>query len=100
MCQALSNEMWVEAQKEHELDIPYYHLIFTCPSKLNPLIYCNQKELYALFCAMSEMVQELLEDSAYLGGRPGFISILHGFQSFLPSAHPCAGDRGRIGPAA
>ena len=49
MCQALSNEMWVDAQNENVLDIDYYHLVFTCPSELNPLIYRNQKELYSLF---------------------------------------------------
>ena len=38
MCQALSNEMWVDAQNEHVLDIDYYHLVFTCPSELNSLI--------------------------------------------------------------
>lgn len=35
MCQALSNEMWVDAQNESVLDIDYYHLVFTCPSELN-----------------------------------------------------------------
>ena len=25
MCQALSNELWVDAQNEHVLDIDYYH---------------------------------------------------------------------------
>lgn len=37
MCQALANELWVDAQNEHVLDIDYYHLVFTCPSELNPL---------------------------------------------------------------
>lgn len=49
MCQALANELWVDAQNEHVLDIDYYHLVFTCPSELNTLIYCSQKELYPLF---------------------------------------------------
>lgn len=49
MCQALSNELWVDAQNENVLDIDYYHMVFTCPSELNALIYCNQKELYSLF---------------------------------------------------
>lgn len=49
MCQALANELWGDAQNEHVLDSDYYHLVFTCLSELNVLIYCNQKELYPLF---------------------------------------------------
>lgn len=78
MCQALANELWVDAQNEHVLDIDYYHLVFTCPSELNPLIYCNQKELYSLFFhAVAETIQELSEDPSHMGGTPGFISIMH-----------------------
>ena len=88
MCQALSNELWVDAQNEHVLDIDYYHLVFTCPSELNPLIYCNQKELYGLFFhAAAGTVMELAGDLAHLGGMPGFISILHTWGSNL-SYHP------------
>ena len=78
MCQALSNELWVDAQNEHVLDIDYYHLVFTCPSELNALIYCNQKELYSLFFhAVAETVMGLSKDPAHMGGTPGFISIMH-----------------------
>ena len=88
MCQALSNELWVDAQNEHVLDIAYYHLVFTCPSELNPLLYYNQKELYTLFFhAVAETIQELSEDPAHMGGTPGFISIMHTWGSNL-SYHP------------
>ena len=88
MCQALANELWVDAQNEHVLDIDYYHLVFTCPSELNPLIYCNQKELYCLFFqAAAETIRELSEDPAHMGGTPGFISIMHTWSSNL-SYHP------------
>lgn len=88
MCQAFSNEMWVDAQNESVLDIDHYHLVFTCPSELNPLIYCNQKELYALFFrAAAETILELSGNPAHLGGTPGFISIMHTWGSTL-SYHP------------
>lgn len=88
MCQALANELWVDAQNEHVLDIDYYHLVFTCPSELNPLIYCNQKELYSLFFhAVAETIRELSEDPSHMGGTPGFISIMHTWASNL-SYHP------------
>ena len=96
MCQALANELWVDAQNEHVLDIDYYHLVFTCPSELNPLIYCNQKELYSLFFhAVAETIQELSEDPSHMGGTPGFISIMHTWASNL-SYHPHFKGTGRL----
>lgn len=88
MCQALSNELWIDAQNEHVLDIDYYHIVFTCPSELNPLIYCNQKEMYSLFFhTVAETVMELSGNPAHLGGTPGFISVMHTWSSDL-SYHP------------
>ena len=84
MCQALSNELWIDAQNEHVLDTDYYHIVFTCPSELNPLIYCNQKELYSLFFhTVAETVLELSANPAHLGGTPGFISVMHTWSSNL-----------------
>ena len=88
MCQAIANELWIDAQNEHVLDIDYYHLVFTVPSELNALLYCNQKELYALFFqSVSDTVMELSKDTAHMGGTPGFISIMHTWGSNL-SYHP------------
>lgn len=88
MCQAISNELWIDAQNEHVLDIDYYHLVFTIPSELNALIYCNQKELYSLFFqSVSDTVMELSKDAAHMGSTPGFISIMHTWGSNL-SYHP------------
>jgi len=88
MCQALSNELWIDAQREGVLDIDYYHLVFTCPTELNPLIYANQRELYSLFFhAAADTVMERSRNPAHLGGTPGFISIMHTWGSNL-SCHP------------
>lgn len=88
MCQALSNELWIDAQNEYVLDIDYYHIVFTCPSELYPLIYSNQKELYSLFYhAAAETLFDLCADPAHLGGVPGFISIMHTWSSNL-GYHP------------
>lgn len=77
MCQELPKERWLDARRESLLEAPYYHLIVTLPHELNPICYCNQKELYALFFqSASEAVMELASDSQYLGAKPGFISIL------------------------
>jgi len=82
MCQELPKEKWLDAQREDLLDAPYYHLVVTLPHELNPIIYCNQKELYGLlFRSASETVLELASDQKYLGAKPGFISLLHTWSS-------------------
>ena len=39
MCQEFPKEKWIDAQKENVLDAPYYHVVFTVPEELNPIIY-------------------------------------------------------------
>lgn len=41
MCQAVPKEMWMDARREDVLDAPYFHLVFTVPDILNPVIYSN-----------------------------------------------------------
>ena len=60
------------------IDSPYFHVVFTLPHELNPLLYCNQKLLYSLFhkCC-SQTLLELCKDKKYLGATPGIIQVLH-----------------------
>ena len=77
-CQAVLKEVWVDKRREEVIDAPYFHVVFTLPHELNPLIYCNQKLLYGLLhrcCA--ETLLELSSDKKYLGATPGIIQVLH-----------------------
>ena len=77
-CQAVLKEVWVDARRAEVIDAPYFHVVFTLPHELDPLIYCNQKLLYGLFhrcCA--ETLLELSADKKYLGALPGVIQVLH-----------------------
>jgi len=47
-CQKLNGAQWLEQQVEHLLPIPYFHVVFTLPHELNPLIRHNQASLYGL----------------------------------------------------
>ena len=77
-CQAVLKEVWVDKRRAEVIDSPYFHVVFTLPHELNPLIYCNQKLLYGLFhkCC-SETLLELAADKKYLGAVPGIIQVLH-----------------------
>ena len=43
MCQEFPKEKWVDARREDVLEAPYFHVVFTVPEELNPVIYSNQK---------------------------------------------------------
>jgi len=47
-CQGEKAAQWLENQQECLLPIPYFHLVFTLPHLLNPLVLQNQKLLYDL----------------------------------------------------
>lgn len=77
-CQAVKKEIWVDKRRAEVVDSPYFHVVFTLPHELNPLVYCNQKLLYGFFhrcCA--ETLLELSADKKHLGARPGIIQVLH-----------------------
>ena len=77
-CQAVLTEVWVDKRRSEVIDTPYFHVVFTLPHQLNPLIYCNQKLLYGLLhrcCA--ETLLELSADKKWLGATPGIIQVLH-----------------------
>lgn len=44
-CQAMLKELWIDARKAEVIDSPYFHVVFTLPAELNPLLYCNQSLL-------------------------------------------------------
>lgn len=77
-CQAVLKEVWVDKRKSEVIDAPYFHIVFTVPHELNPLIYCNQKLLYDLLhkCA-SQTILELSANRKHLGATPGIIQVLH-----------------------
>lgn len=77
-CQAVNKEIWADKRRAEVIDSPYFHVVFTLPHELNPLIYCNQKLLYGLLhrcCA--ETLLELSSDKKWLGATPGIIQVLH-----------------------
>ena len=77
-CQILQKEKWIEARNEELLPIQYFHVVFTIPSQLNPLVIMNQKVMYDLmFRSVSETLVELSDNPKHLGARIGFMSVLH-----------------------
>ncbi len=76
------------ARKKDLLPVVYFHLVFTIPDLLNPLVLVNQKVLYdMLFRAASETLLQLGKDPRHLGGNTGMMAILHTWSQTLMD-HP------------
>ena len=77
-CQFLKKEKWLEERKEDLLPVPHFHVVFTIPAILKPIALRNKRVLYnILFRSVSETLFELAGDPKHLGGKIGFISVLH-----------------------
>ena len=87
-CQGLVKEKWIDKRKSEVIDAPYFHVVFTVPKELNPLIYANKRLLYSLlYKASADTLMELAQDEKYLNASIGFMSILHTWGQSL-SFHP------------
>ena len=98
-CQAPLEKKWVmERNSELVSGIAYYHVIFTLPHELNPLILANQKTLYdLLFSSAADTLITLCRDKKFMGATPGIVSVLHtwGQQlTFHPHLHVCVSGGG------
>lgn len=87
-CQAIPREVWIDSRKAEVFDAAYFHVVFTLPAELNPLIYANQDLIYSLMHkCVSQTLLQLSLDKRYLGATPGIIQILHTWGQNL-SYHP------------
>ncbi len=78
LCQGVNKAVWVDKRAQDILNAPYFHIVFTVPKELQPLIYQNQKLLYDLmYKATAQTLAELAWDDKYLGAQIGFFSLLH-----------------------
>jgi hypothetical protein len=81
-CQKLQSAQWLDRQIEHVLPIPYFHVVFTLPHVLNPLIHHNQKALYnLLFASASATLLEFGRNN--LQATLGITAVLHTWSQTL-----------------
>jgi len=81
-CGSLAKAQWLEDRKADLLPVGYFHLVFTLPHELNPLLLVNKKLLCdSLFKAVSQTLLEFAR--THLGGSLGFICVLHTWDQTL-----------------
>jgi hypothetical protein len=81
-CQSLAKVTWLDKQKSELLPTGYFHLVFTLPHELNPLILVNKKPLINI---LFQSVWETLAQFARrrLGGTLGITAVLHTWDQTL-----------------
>ena len=84
-CQTLTKEQWLNDRKAELLPCGYFHLVFTLPHDLNPIILSNKRTtLNILFAAVNQTLQAFAKDPQWrLEGRLGFICVLHTWSQTL-----------------
>lgn len=62
-CQTMTKEKWLDKRMSELLPATYYHLVFTLPHDLNPVILCNMKPLLdLLFSSVNQTIQHFAAD--------------------------------------
>jgi predicted Zn-ribbon and HTH transcriptional regulator len=100
-CQTNAREKWLKARQRGLLPVDYYHVVFSVPHALVPLIWQNKKVLFRLlFEASAKTLLEVAADPRHLGAEIGFLSILHTWGQTLqrhPHVH-CVVPGGGLSP--
>ena len=88
-CQTNARNKWLAARQQELLPVDYYHLVFSVPHTLVPLIWQNKKVLFKLlFEASAATLLEVAADGKHLGAEIGFLSVLHTWgQTLQPHPH-------------
>ena len=81
-CQSLAKVKWLDKQKSELLPSGYFHLVFTLPHELNPLILINKKALiHILFQSVWQTLAQFAQRR--LGGTLGITAVLHTWDQTL-----------------
>ena len=88
-CQTAARFEWVEYRVKELLPVPYFHVVFTLPSEINPFALRNKRVVYnILFKAAAETLHALAAREKYLGADIGFIAVLHNWgQNLMDHPH-------------
>jgi hypothetical protein len=100
-CQTNAREKWLCGRQRELLPVCYFHLVFSVPHTLVPLIWQNKKLLFGLlFDASAATLLEVAADPVHLGAEVGFLGILHTWGQTL-QRHPhihCVVPGGGLSP--
>jgi hypothetical protein len=100
-CQTAARDRWIAARQKELLPTRYFHVVFTLPGRLAPLVLQNKKVIYdLLFRSSAETLLEVARNPEHLGAEIGFFSVLHSWSQQL-NLHPhvhCVVAAGGLSP--
>jgi hypothetical protein len=100
-CQALRQARWVAARLSRALPVRHFHVVFTLPAELRPLVREHPIELLdLLFATAAETIVALGRDHRRLGALVGVTAVVHTWGrnlSYHPHLH-CIVTGGGLGP--
>ena len=100
-CEGPARARWLAARAAELLPVPYFHVVFTLPSRLGPLALQNKRVLYSLlFRAAAATLRTIARDPKQLGAEIGFLAVLHTWGQTLqhhPHLH-CVVPGGGLAP--
>jgi hypothetical protein len=77
-CQGKERARWMAAEQAMLLPVPYFHVVFTLPHALNPIIRVNRDVLYGLlFRIAARTLRRFARDPRHLGAEPAVTMVLH-----------------------
>ena len=100
-CQTGARDRWLAKQRLELLPVGYYHLVFSLPHRLVPLMWQNKRQLFSLlFEASAAALLDVAGDPRHLGAQLGFLSVLHTWgQTLTPHPHiHCVVPGGGLSP--
>jgi len=88
-CQTNARNKWLRSRQQELLPVTYYHVVFSVPHRLVPLMWQNKRVLFALlFEATASTLLEVAANPKRLGAFIGFLSVLHTWgQTLQPHPH-------------
>ena len=87
-CQTAASRRWLADREAELLPVPYFHVVYTLPSKLRDIAYQNKRLVYDLLMkAAAETTLAIAADPKRLGARIGITAVLHTWGSAL-THHP------------
>ena len=87
-CQTNAMNRWLQKRQRELLPVHYYHLTFSVPHKLIPLMWQNKEILFDLmFKTAAATLLKIAADPKHLGAEIGFFGILHTWGQLM-NRHP------------
>jgi len=88
LCQGAARARWVKDRMRELLPVSYFHVVFTVPHELLPIVFADRKTFYGiLFECVHATLLAVCANPANLGARVGGLSVLHTWNQKL-AIHP------------